>query len=293
MSERRTVFGRRNRRRWGSPFILLPAALSLGCGLISTPTPEEPPPPEIGAEGEAMPLVCDTSNGEALAAYNRGNTQEENGRIQAAIVSYREAVELDPGFCDAMDNLGLMLRREGEIDEAIEWYRKSLAIAAENPVALMNLGAALKMQGDLEAAEEAYTALAEVDPENPEGHYGLGVLHLDLDSPDEAIAHLTIAKDLYHASASAWEADADYQLGIAYALADDCASALAYFEPLYPSNQDNAELNWYMGVCYLAPESEDLDLARKHLLEAERLGIVVPPELMLTIEAGESTPNAP
>lgn len=260
------------------------AVLGLACSLTGAATPEEPRAPEIGAEGEGEPLVCDTADWDALAAYNRGISQEESGQFQAAIVSFREAVERDPGFCDAMDNLGVLLRREGKIDEAIEWYRKSLAIDSENPVALMNLGAALQMQGDLEAARDVYASLAEVEPENPEGHYGLGLLDLNLGKLDEAIAHLTVAKDLYQASASVWEADADFQLGIAHTLADDCVNALIYFEPLYPSNPDNAELNWYMGVCYLSPETEDLDLAKKHLLEAQRLGIMIPPELMGVIE---------
>jgi hypothetical protein len=39
-----------------------------------------------------------------------------------------------------------------------------------------------------------------------------------------------------------------------------------------------------MGVCYVMPGTEDLQLAKKHLLEAQRLGIEVPQELMGVME---------
>jgi Flp pilus assembly protein TadD len=264
--------------------ILIAVVLSLGCAITDATMPEEDSPPWLGAKDEGAPLVCDSLNADAVAAYNRGVVQEQRGEGEAALLSFREAVENDATFCDAMDNLGLMLRRAGEIDEAVEWYRKSLAIESNNPVALMSLGAALDMQGDPVAAEEVFSTLAELEPDNPEGHYGMGVINIELGNLEEAISHLRNAKDLYHAAHSALEGDADMQLGIAYTLADDCGTALTFFEPLYPSSPEDAELNWYMGVCYLSPESEDLELAKEHLLEAQRLGIVIPPDLMGAIE---------
>jgi len=249
----------------GSPEGVTPSAISTG--------------PMYGAE-----LVCQTNNQQAFDAYNEGVTAESNGDTDAAMSAYRRAIALDPGYCDAMDNLGVLLRRQGQIDEAIEWYRKSLAVAPDNPVAHMNLGLALRLQGDLDGAEAEYLALVEIDPENPEGHFGLGTIALDRGLPADAIPHFTRAKDLYHAHSDPWEADAAYQLGLAYALTDDCTAALTHFEPLYLANTEIAELNWYMGLCYLYPETEDLELAKKHLLEAQRLGIEIPPELQDVIQ---------
>lgn len=229
-------------------------------------------------------LVCKAGNGRALQAFEEGYAAQENGDTDTAIEAYRQAINLDTGFCDAMDNLGLLLRQQGRVEEAIEWYRKSLALAPDNPVAHMNLGVALRLQGDLDGAEAEYLALVEIDPQDPEGHYGLGQIDLDRERPLDAIPHFITARDLYEAAASPWLADAEYSLGVAHAHAEDCVTALTYFEPLYPANPEIPELNWYMGVCYVMPDTEDLQLAKKHLLEAQRLGIEIPQELAWVME---------
>ena len=50
------------------------------------------------------------------------------GRIDQAIDYYRKAIELDPGFAMAHNNLGAMLKNRGQFDEAIAEYRKALEV---------------------------------------------------------------------------------------------------------------------------------------------------------------------
>ena len=266
--------------------LALVVILGVLAGACSAPSNTDGATPSALSSGlmYGADLVCDTNNQEAREAYNEGMTSADKGDTGAATLAYRRAIELDPGYCDAMDNLGVLLRQEGKTAEAIEWYRKSLALAPDNPVAHMNLGVALRLQGDLDGAETEYLALVEIDPTNPEGHYGLGIDDLDWGKPMDAIPHLTRAKELYQASSSPWESDADFQLGVAYAMSEDCATALTYSESLYSANPENPDLHWYMGVCYVMPGTEDLELAKKHLLEAQRLGVEIPEDLKSVIE---------
>jgi tetratricopeptide (TPR) repeat protein len=257
--------------------------LAGGCAASGTATSAAPPALSSGLS-ETTDFVCGTNNTQANSAYNQAHTYQTNGEADASILSYQEAIELDPGFCDAMDNLGVLLRAQGRTAEAIEWYQKSIALAPDNPTAHMNLGVALNEQGDLDGAETEYLALVEIDPANPEGHYGLGMADLARGNPLDAVPHLMRAKELYQASSSPLAADADFQLGVAYATGEDCATALTYFESLYLANTENPALNYYMGMCYLDPATEDMGLAKKHLSAAQRLGIDLPEELSSVLE---------
>ena len=64
----------------------------------------------------------------AAARYCLGNAQNGKGRIDEAIASYREAIELDPKFAAAHHNLGNALVATGRVDEAIVCYQKAIEL---------------------------------------------------------------------------------------------------------------------------------------------------------------------
>src|SRR5262249_5949522 len=49
---------------------------------------------------------------------------DDQGKLDEAIVEYREAIRLDPGYAEAHCNLGSVLQRQGRLREALREYRK-------------------------------------------------------------------------------------------------------------------------------------------------------------------------
>jgi tetratricopeptide (TPR) repeat protein len=50
------------------------------------------------------------------------------GRFEEAIENYRKAIQINPNFAVALNNLGAALATEGRFDEAIENFRKAIQV---------------------------------------------------------------------------------------------------------------------------------------------------------------------
>lgn len=64
----------------------------------------------------------------------------EQGRLDLAILHYKEAINCDSTFIEAYNNLGNALKDAGRVEEAISCYRSCLAFQPNHPQALTNLG---------------------------------------------------------------------------------------------------------------------------------------------------------
>jgi len=225
-------------------------------------------------------IVCSSDDPEAIQVYGQGQVLQEEGDLEGAKELYHQAIELDPGYCDAMDNLGLIYRREGDPEEAAEWYRKSIAIAPENIVAHQNLAVALNVMGDIEGSIKEYEFLIDLDSTNPEGYYGLGHIYLLQGNPEEAIEFLGQAEELYLSQTSPWAMDTRYLLGFAYYDAGDCQLALTYFENVYQEFIFDPDINLYMGACYLSEGMMNDEKAGLYIDRALFLGGDIPEDLL-------------
>ena len=65
------------------------------------------------------------------------------GQLQLALAHLRQAVQLQPDFVEARNNLGILLARAGQLDEAIDQFRQALALAPGSPDVRRNLELAL------------------------------------------------------------------------------------------------------------------------------------------------------
>lgn len=220
-------------------------------------------------------MFCPTGNDQARQLYNYAMVLEKIGKLEEAKQSYLKAIELDAGFCDAMDNLGLLLRGQGNIDESIYWYKKSIEIFPNNPVAHQNLAFAYQVKGQVTEAISEYQLLIRIDPDNPGGYYGLGNVYLRLDQPLKAIKQHRKAEKLYARQSSPSLTDAQYALGVSYRMLEKYEKAKDYFELVYPEMSDIPDLNYFLGLYYLQ-EDENLELAEKYLKKAKELGMDIP-----------------
>ena len=279
-------------------FLFLLLTGSLACATITGgSTPNEAPtsisvPTEIPAVAtvESAPtevnrnltsdIYCSSDIPEAVDAYNQGVEFDTAGNIDSAIESYKAAIELDPEYCDAMDNLALVLRKTGNYEEAAAWYEKSVEVAPDNSVAHMGLA---NTYFDLERYDEAltqYNELLRINPEDPEGHYGAGRVHFSLEEYTDAIDRLKQAEELYKEQNSPYISDAQLLIGISYVMLEEYEQGRDYLEMAYPQMPDNSYLNYYLGYAYYYGDTiRDEALAKQYLLRARDLGIELEPTL--------------
>lgn len=129
--------------------------------------------------------------------YKRGNGFLETHNYHAAIEEYKRAVELDPNFVLAWDNLAVSYRRLKHFPEAAEAYKKSLSVFPRGEFALVNLGVVYVLQNDLANAEATYAKVVQWYPANPEGHYGLSEIALMRGQYEDALHPICRAHTLY------------------------------------------------------------------------------------------------
>ena len=101
----------------------------------------------IYAASETLWLDTVTKNPDAwMAQYNLGLALGKDGKIEAAIAHFRQAVRLKPNFAEAHNYLGTALLQAGKTQDAIEQYRQALWIRPDYVEAQVNLDRALSIQ---------------------------------------------------------------------------------------------------------------------------------------------------
>ncbi len=117
-------------------------------------------------------LAMDPAN--AKARTNYGIALWSLGARADALAELRRAVEVNPRFMQARNNLAVALVQTGAFEEAIAQLRAVLAANPESAEANQNLGVALMESGRVEEATAHYEKLLAIHPEDPALHYALG-----------------------------------------------------------------------------------------------------------------------
>ena len=68
--------------------------------------------------------------------------------MDEAITHYQKALQINPDYAEAHNNLGNALLQKGRVDEAIAQYQKALQIKPDYAEAHDNLGNALLQKGE-------------------------------------------------------------------------------------------------------------------------------------------------
>ena len=76
-------------------------------------------------------------------------------KYDEAIEVYRKALEVDPGYTDAVHGLAMCYQAKGDIDSAIEVTRKHIEQAPEDILAFTNLSMFYQKKGMIQEAETA------------------------------------------------------------------------------------------------------------------------------------------
>jgi tetratricopeptide (TPR) repeat protein len=130
----------------------------------------------------------------ALYPYWLSRLDYHDRRFGDAVTKIEKAIQLNPGFMKAYDNLGLYEEALGEDDEAIKAYRKAVLLnqqqALRSPWPALDLGALLNKLGRLEEAESSLRESLRDAPDFPKAHFQLGLLLEKQGHETEAIQQL-------------------------------------------------------------------------------------------------------
>jgi predicted O-linked N-acetylglucosamine transferase (SPINDLY family) len=95
---------------------------------------------------------------------------QAQGKLDAAIEQYRQALLHRPNNAEAHNNLANALMEQGQLDDAVKHYRNALFIKPNFAEALNNLGTSLQKQGDLKRALELFRKALLIRPDFAEAY---------------------------------------------------------------------------------------------------------------------------
>jgi len=143
-------------------------------------------------------------SGQAEAQKNAGNSLLNSGDVEGAIAAYRLALEIDPTFVPALNNLALALKRTGQRQEGEKLLRKALALAPEDFELHNNLAVLLHEEARLDEAELSYRNALRIRPGDGITNGNFGGLLSQTGRGEEAIAYCLQAADASPDSIAVW-----------------------------------------------------------------------------------------
>jgi tetratricopeptide (TPR) repeat protein len=129
------------------------------------------------------------TKGNAVAYYNLGEYYSGKGKLDEAVDNYLKAIQIRPGYDDALNNLGVALALKEELDEAVARIRESIRYQPDKADAYYNLGNVFVMQHKPDEAISAYTGALRLKPDYPEAHNNLANLLAGQGHLEEAVKH--------------------------------------------------------------------------------------------------------
>ncbi|MGJ5630754.1 tetratricopeptide repeat protein [Nostoc sp. CALU 1950] len=119
--------------------------------------------------------------------YNRGNALKNLGRYQEAIASYDQAIKIQPNNYQAWNKRGIALGNLGRYEEAITSYDQALKLQQNYDWAWYNRGIALRNLGFNKEAIASYDQALKIQPDKHEAWYNRGIALYNLGCNEEAI----------------------------------------------------------------------------------------------------------
>lgn len=180
---------------------------------------------------------------DAKAAFNLGNALIQQGHLTEGINDLSEAVQLKPDYAEAHINLGSVLLKSSRVSEAIEHLQKALQMEPDQAVAWNDLGYAQLQQGAVDAAATCFQKAMQIDPSQPTTQNNLGNVLMQKGQADQAIPYYRKALQLKPVYS-----EAEYNLGTALAQKNNLDEAIAHFARALQLKPDYASAAYNIGV---------------------------------------------
>jgi len=166
-----------------------PSGLQVRLPSLTTLAPR--PPISLRRLTHKPPKAARKAYDAALKAQGKGDTALWETKL-------REAIQLDPIYFEARNNLGALYLRTERPLEAAEQFQAALEIDPNAIPALTNLSASLLSLHQPKDAEKAARQALRLDPNSPQGHYLLGIALVKQNRfTDEAADHLEASSEAF------------------------------------------------------------------------------------------------
>lgn len=176
----------------------------------------------------------------------KGNEFFQNGLLDQAAASYREALAGEPGSADALHGLGLVEWRRGHFDQALKYLVQAEQHAPESPDVLNSLGEVYRLVGDVAKSREVLNRAIKLNPSFALAYNNLGMSYLAQDDFRQALAYFSSATQLDSSLAMA-----HFNQGIAFkelGLVEEAIAALRQAVKIAP---DFAEAHLNLAIALL------------------------------------------
>ncbi len=180
-------------------------------------------------------------NYEAELHYGLGYFASQSGEFDRAAGHYKTAVQLNPDFDAACNNLGLALARTGELEEAVFYLEKALEIRPEYIKAHGNIATVLLKQGNPNAAIEHLKRALKLAPWEVKLHDTYGRALSELGNLDEAIKHYSVFM-----RARPNHAGGHYNLAVCLVRQGKINEAIRHFSEVLRIKPDHADARYRM-----------------------------------------------
>lgn len=105
-----------------------------------------------------------------------GLAYHKDGQFSEARNAYNEAYNKDNNLAEAVFNIGSLRLETGVYDDAIHWFKTYQMLRPKSGVALPNLALAHLSQGELNEAQSIYELLLRQNPNDPKALNGMGLI---------------------------------------------------------------------------------------------------------------------
>lgn len=113
---------------------------------------------------------CLSPNAYLASEKNYLNRQGEDlflkGDVRGALYAFEKAVETDPDFATAYNNLGVLHWQTGEVEKAMHYFEKVLKINSDDSATVLNFSKLLVTRGEVERAEKLCMSYLQKHPQD-------------------------------------------------------------------------------------------------------------------------------
>lgn len=119
-----------------------------------------------------------TGSGNYVAHNGLGNVMLNRGKVEEALLHFKEAVKARPNYEPAMNNAGIALVALKRKKEARDYFQAAIRIDPNFAMAYYNMGVILKDEGDFNQAEREFLKAIRIDPKEKDYYYWLAFVLL-------------------------------------------------------------------------------------------------------------------
>lgn len=198
---------------------------------------------EVKSYPDYSPVPPLNSGLELDPTYQSGLLHHQAGRLAQAEQAYREVLQIDPTYFDAIHMLGVLCCQTARAAECVALLEDALRQRPLAPDVNCHLGAGLRGMNRLSEAEACYRQALAVKPDYPEAHNNLGLLLKNSGRLPEAAAALESALEI-----SPQYAAAHNNLGLVRQAQARQAEAEVCYRRALELNPDSSEVHYNLGI---------------------------------------------